>query len=67
VLIFDGFPLPGVVGPMGVFERPMGVMSPTPCRLTLYAPQGGDGAGEAAANQIPEMDQGHSELSKNND
>ncbi len=41
VLIFDGFQLLDVAGPVGVFEMPMRAMSPTPYRLTLYSLEGG--------------------------
>lgn len=41
VLIFDGFQLLDVAGPVGAFEMPMRGMSPPPYRLVVYSLAGG--------------------------
>lgn len=41
VVIFDGFQLLDVAGPVGAFEMPMVGIQPSPYALTLISPQGG--------------------------
>jgi transcriptional regulator GlxA family with amidase domain len=55
ILVFDGFQLLDVAGPIGAFEMPMRGISPPPYHLTLYSLSGGPVRASCGLSMVTEV------------